>query len=76
MFKRIRWLTTGAAVGFGGALWLQRKVKTAATRYGPVGMAGAAAARARDALEEGRSAMRQREAELRGSAGRRRARRP
>ena len=76
MFKRLRWLTTGAAVGFGGAVWLQRKVKTAADRYRPAGVAGAAAARAKDAFEEGRSAMREREAELRGSAGRRRARRP
>ncbi|HET6964145.1 MAG TPA: hypothetical protein VFH58_05190 [Acidimicrobiales bacterium] len=76
MFKRVRWMTTGAAVGFGGALWLQRKLKTAANRYRPVGVAGAAAARAKDALEEGRVAMREREAELRGSAGSRRPRRP
>ncbi|MDE3206430.1 MAG: hypothetical protein KGQ66_19665 [Acidobacteriota bacterium] len=72
MFKRARWLTTGAAVGFGGSLWLQRKVKAAATRYRPAGVAEAAASRARDALEEGRAAMRQREAELRGDSGRRR----
>ncbi len=76
MFKRVRWMSTGVAVGFGGALWLQRKVKTAANRYRPVEVAGAAAARARDALEEGRAAMREREAELRGSAGSRRPRRP
>lgn len=66
MFKRLRWLTTGAAVGMGGSLWLQRKMKAAAGRYGPAGVAAAAATRARDALEEGREAMRQREAELRG----------
>lgn len=76
MFKRLRWMTTGAAVGFGGAVWLQRKVKTAADRYRPVGVANAAAARARDALEEGRAAMREREAELRGSSGKRRSRKP
>jgi hypothetical protein len=75
MFKRVRWMTTGAAVGFGGAVWLQRKVKTAADRYRPAGVATAAAARARDAIEEGRAAMREREAELRGDAGRRRSRR-
>ena len=66
MFKRIRWVTTGVAVGFGGSLWLQKKVKDAATRYGPAGVAVSAASRARDALEEGRAAMREREAELKG----------
>jgi hypothetical protein len=71
MLKRVRWLTAGAAVGFGGSFWLQRKLKVAAGRYRPVGMAGAAAVRARDALEEGRTAMREREAELRGTTGRR-----
>lgn len=76
MLKRVRWLTTGAAVGFGASLWLQRKVKSAATRYRPAGVAGAAAARAREALEEGRAAMRDRESELRGSAGKRRSGRP
>lgn len=76
MLKRLRWLTTGAAVGFGGTLWLQRKLKTAADRYRPAGVAGAAATRAREALEDGRAAMKEREAELRGSAGGRRDRRP
>ena len=76
MLKRVRWLTAGAAFGFGGAVWLQRKVKTAADRYRPVGVAGAAVSRAKVALEEGRTAMREREAELRGGAGRRRPRRP
>lgn len=70
MLKRIRWMTTGAAVGFGASVWLQRKVKTAADRYRPAGVAGAAAARARDALADGREAMRAREAELRGGAPR------
>lgn len=76
MLKRVRWLTAGAAMGFGGALWLQRKLKWAADRYRPVGVANAAAARAKDAFEEGRVAMREREAELRGSAEKRRPGRP
>lgn len=67
MFKRIRWISTGAAVGFGGSLWLQRKMKSATERYKPAGVAAAAANRARDAIEEGRVAMREREAELRGN---------
>lgn len=66
MLKRLRWLFTGAAVGFGGSFWLQRKMKSAAVRYKPAGVAVAAASRARDALEEGRTAMKEREAELRG----------
>ena len=70
MVKRLRWLSTGAAVGFGGSLWLQRKLKTASDRYRPAGVAGAAAARAREALEEGRAAMKAREAELRGGGRR------
>lgn len=76
MLKRVRWITTGMAVGFGGSLWLQKKLRTAADRYRPAAAAGAAAARARDALVEGRSAMKEKEAELRGATGRRRARRP
>ena len=76
MLKRLRWLTAGAAFGFGGAVWLQRKVKAATDRYRPAGVAGAAAARAKDALEEGRRAMQEREAELRGPSGRRRSGRP
>jgi hypothetical protein len=75
MFKRARWLTTGVAVGVGTSMWLQRRLKTAAQRYRPASVAVAAAARARDALDEGRRAMRQREAELRGGAGGRRERR-
>lgn len=67
MFKRVRWVSTGVAVGFGGSIWLQRKMKDAAARYRPAGVAASAASRARDALEEGRAAMREREAELRGS---------
>ena len=70
MLKRVRWLVTGAAVGFGGSVWLQRKVRTAAERWRPAGVAGAAANRAKDAVQEGRTAMRAREAELRGNSGR------
>jgi hypothetical protein len=69
MLKRVRWMTTGAAVGFGASVWLQRKLKTAADQYRPAAVAEAAAARAKGALEEGRQAMRRREAELRGESG-------
>ena len=77
MLKRLRWLTAGAALGVGGSVWLQKRLKAAATRYRPAGVAGAAAARARDALSEGRTAMKEREAQLRtgseNGAGLRRA---
>jgi hypothetical protein len=76
MLKRVRWLTTGVAVGVGTSMWLQRRLRTAAQRYRPASLAGGAATRVRDALDEGRRAMRQREAELRGGAGGRREGRP
>jgi hypothetical protein len=65
-------MTVGAAVGVGASVWAQRKLKVAAARYRPSGVAGSAAARARTwpahvraALDEGRTTMRTREAELR-----------
>lgn len=69
MLKRIRWMTTGVAVGLGASVWLQRKLRSATDRYRPAGVAEAAATRAKGALKEGRSAMRRREAELRGETG-------
>jgi hypothetical protein len=72
VLKRLRWLVTGLAVGAGGSLWAQRKVKILASRYRPSGLAGSAATRAKGlpadvvaAIREGRAAMKQREAELR-----------
>ena len=72
MFKRARWLTAGAAVGFGGSVWLQRRLRSAVSRYLPDEVAERAGARAtrartdlREAIDEGRTAMRQREQELR-----------
>lgn len=65
MFKRMRWLATGLVVGAGGSVWAQRKAKEVASRYAPAGVAQDAANRALDALKEGRTAMREREAQLR-----------
>ncbi len=72
MFKRARWIGTGAALGFGASLWIQHRLKEVAARYHPGGIAGAAAGRARhlpgdvrDAIREGRATMQEREAELR-----------
>lgn len=84
MLKRLRWMATGLAVGVGGSIWAQRKVRTMATRYRllrrsgpqPAGMLQGAASRAADAWREGRVAMRQREAELKSSPDGARAHRP
>ena len=63
MLKRVRWMGAGAALGAGAVVWLQNRLR----RYTPAGLAGGAVERARSAIEEGRAAMRDREAELRHS---------
>lgn len=72
MFKRIFWLSTGVAVGAGGAFWAKRKVEETVEQYLPEQVAVRAAATAkglgttvRMAASEGREAMRATEAELR-----------
>ncbi|MDQ2727657.1 MAG: hypothetical protein M3Y91_07305 [Actinomycetota bacterium] len=72
MFKRFRWISMGAAVGFGGSVWAQRRVKRTMERYLPERMSADVIQRARyladdvrGALDEGREAMRAREDELR-----------
>jgi hypothetical protein len=66
-------MAAGAALGFGASVWVQRKLKAAAAKYRPAGLAGTAVEKARAwpgevraAIDEGRTTMRQREAELRG----------
>lgn len=83
MLKRLRWLGTGVAVGFGGSLWAQRKMKSMASRYRPSGRAGNAATKAKAlpadvvaAVREGKVAMRERESELRALGGSRPGRSP
>ncbi len=68
MPKRTRWLVTGVALGAGGSLWAQRKAKTAAARYGPAGIVEATGRRIAAALADGREAMREREAQLKGTS--------
>ncbi len=70
--KRVRWMGAGLALGIGSSVWVQRKAKAVAARYHPSSVAGTAAGRVRrwpgevrEALREGRQAMRDREAELR-----------
>jgi hypothetical protein len=65
----------GLALGIGGSVWIQRKAKAMVARYHPSTMADAATGRVRswpgelrEALREGRQAMRDREAELRAAS--------
>jgi hypothetical protein len=72
MFKRLFWLTVGAGFGFGLSFWLTRLVRETMERYSPERMSNDLAdairslgADVREAMAEGRSAMHQREAQLR-----------
>ena len=72
MFKRLFWLVIGAAFGFGVSFWLMRFVRETVQRYTPervsADLAGALkqfGADLRAAVEEGREAMREAEADLR-----------
>lgn len=74
MFKRIFWFT----VGCGSSLWVMRTVRRTVERLTPQRLTQDAVAGARSvgtelraAVEEGRIAMRQREAELRAEIERR-----
>ncbi len=61
MLKRLFWLTLGVASGFGGSVWLQRRLRQAVDRFAPENVQRDM----RAAVTEGRTAMRSREAELR-----------
>jgi hypothetical protein len=71
VFKRTIWFSTGAVVGLGSSVWVQRRVRQAAQRYLPDRLSRDAADSVRRlgrdvvaAAIEGRTAMREREAEL------------
>jgi uncharacterized protein HemX len=72
MFKRLFWLCVGIGLGAGLAYWLQKFLRQTAERYSPERVSNDLADSARrlstdmrKAIEEGREAMRKREAELR-----------
>ena len=78
MFKRLFWLSVGLAAGFGTSFWLMRTVRRTVERLTPqrltqdaVAGARSVGAELRAALDEGRTAMHQREAELRAEIERR-----
>ena len=74
MFKRVLWFSLGC----GSSLWVMRTVRRTVERLMPqrltqdaVAGARTAGAQLKAALDEGRSAMREREAELRAEIARR-----
>lgn len=78
MFKRLFWLVIGVGFGFGISFWLMRFVRSTVERYTPERLSSdlGSALRSfgsdlRDAVAEGRQAMREREAELRRELDRR-----
>lgn len=78
MFKRLFWLTVGLTLGSSGSFWLMRKVRRAVDRLAPERLtqdvlsgARSVGADLRAALDDGRTGMREREAELRAELERR-----
>ena len=76
MFKRLFWLMLGMGFGFGTSFWVTRFVRAAVANYSPERVSENLAASLRHlgsdiraAVAEGREAMREREAELRGDLG-------
>jgi hypothetical protein len=72
VIRRLVWFTSGATAGFGGAMWVRRRIRRTLRRYAPEQLRADTTASVRrlgwgvrDAVAEGRSAMREREAELR-----------
>mgnify|MGYP006315837685 FL=1 len=72
MVRRMLWFTTGATAGFGSAMWIRRRVLRTVQRYTPAHVQDDVATSVRrlgtdvrEALNEGRRSMAEREAELR-----------
>lgn len=77
MVKRLFWLTVGLAVGFGTSFRLMRVMRRTVDRFLPERVSQdvrngvrSIGAEVRAALDEGRTARREREAELRAVMGR------
>jgi hypothetical protein len=80
VFKRLFWLTVGVTLGSTSSFWIMRKVRRTVERFAPERLTQDVVTGARSfgaellaAVDEGRSGMRQREAELRAELERRQA---
>lgn len=70
MFKRVRWVAVGYGLGATTSYLAARRLRRTAQKYTPNEMAtrvGGTARSVQNAVSQGRSAMRDREAELRAS---------
>ena len=65
MIERLTWFIGGAVAGIAGASVAKRKAKAVAAEYAPAQVAKKAGDRVREAVAEGKRAMKAKEAELR-----------
>jgi hypothetical protein len=70
VFKRLFWLVVGFLLGLGSSYALIRRLRRVASRYVPAQVAERWGGTMRAAVDEGREAMRTREAELKESVAR------
>jgi hypothetical protein len=70
VFKRLFWLTVGFGLGLGSSWAVTRRLRRVASRYAPTEVVDRWGGTMRAAVDEGRTAMRDREAELRATLGR------
>jgi hypothetical protein len=70
MFRRFFWLVLGFLLGLGSSWAFSRQVRKVAQRYVPAEVADRWSGTMRAAVTEGRDAMREREAQLKGNGGR------
>lgn len=68
MFRRFMWLIVGFALGASSSWAVTRRVRRAARRYVPSRVRDRWSENVRAAVNEGRVAMRTREAELKGNS--------
>ena len=69
MFKRARWTAVGYVAGIGTTYLVARQVRRVARQYSPPEVARRSGERVKNAFADGRSTMREREAELQREFG-------
>jgi hypothetical protein len=74
VIKRFVWLSAGFVLGLGSSWTVMRRVRRVAERLAPADVVDRWSGNVRAAVDEGRDAMRAREAALKGGSGRRGAR--